>query len=361
MTESPSTVHGRLLESMHISGYSAARVCDELEWLLDRNRWKECGSGFTDINKFLATIDLSEFRVAIERRKKLAKRLTQLEASQRATAKLIGVTHTTIQRDTGTDVPKPKKKANNIKVSDDGSGTDMPPPAWFQNGKVDPAALAKQKANKDQSIAESRERRAESRAAQPLLNGMDLRIGDCRKVLADVPDASAALILTDPPYEESSETLYLWLAEFAARTLIPGGSLICYTGHYRLQRELEIFDKHLRYWWLLAMLNDQQRRLPGKFVIVGFKPVLWYVKEKRSSQTMVTDVLRPRTAADKLEHPWGQGEGGVTDLIENLTAPGDLIIDPFAGTADWGRIACGMGRRWIGSDIREGGSVEILA
>jgi DNA modification methylase len=188
---------------------------------------------------------------------------------------------------------------------------------------------------------------------------MELRIGDCREVLADVPDNSVPLILTDPPYGDEAEPLYEWLAEFAARTLIPGGSLICYTGQARLDRDMRILSSQLRYWWLLAMMHHQSQRLPGKFVIVGFKPVLWYVKDHRRGRSLVPDVLKP-PARDKELHNWSQGDGGVSQLIEHLTEPGELIVDPFAGTAAWGHRAHDMGRRWLGSDVIEGG-VEVVA
>ena len=97
--EAPNTVHGRLLEAVHISGYTFERACSELEWLLEEDRWKQVGGGFSDINDFLATIDLSEFRIAIDQRKNLAKKLADIHASQRATARALGVAHTTLQRD----------------------------------------------------------------------------------------------------------------------------------------------------------------------------------------------------------------------------------------------------------------------
>lgn len=87
---SPATVHGRLLEAVHVSGYTFARAAVELEYLLDDDRWKECGDGFDDISDFLATVDLSPFKIESSRRKKLVKRLNELQASQRATAKAIG-------------------------------------------------------------------------------------------------------------------------------------------------------------------------------------------------------------------------------------------------------------------------------
>jgi len=106
--ESPDTVHGRLLESVHISGYSFERASQEFEWLLEENRWKKIGTGYDDIDKFIATIDFSEFKISIEKRKKISKKLADLRATQRAAAKMLGVSQETVRRDVDTNVSKPK-------------------------------------------------------------------------------------------------------------------------------------------------------------------------------------------------------------------------------------------------------------
>jgi len=81
-------------------------------------------------------------RIAVEQRKKLAKKLKDIEASQRSTAKMLGVSHTTVERDLkdGTNVPPEQTEVmDSLAVSDDG-GTNVPP-EWFQ-GDADPAKLA---------------------------------------------------------------------------------------------------------------------------------------------------------------------------------------------------------------------------
>jgi hypothetical protein len=219
--------------------------------------------------------------------------------------------------------------------------------------------LRKAKEIRTRRIEEHREARRQSRSAAPIPDGIELRIGDCRRVLADIPDNSVPLILTDPPYGDEGEPLYSWLADFAARVLITGGSLICYTGHSRLPRDHAIFSERLRFWWELCVPFDQKQQLPGKFVIVGWRPILWYVKDHRRGRSMLTDVLK--SVADKSEHRWAQGTGGVEFIIEHLTDPGELIVDPFAGTGAWGRIAADMGRRWLGADIAQGGTESVQA
>lgn len=220
-------------------------------------------------------------------------------------------------------------------------------------------ALSRDKLVKEAAARKTAERRERSRSAEPLPDGAERRVGDAREVLDDVPDSSVALVLTDPPYGDESRPLYEWLAEWSARVLVPGGSLICYTGQSRLDQDLTALGQHLRYWWLLSMQHTRAQRLPGKFVIAEFKPVLWYVKDYRRGRTLVNDVLRP-LAPDK-DHEWGQGEAGVSLLIEQLTEPGELIADPFAGSETWGKIAANMGRRWIGADQADDFTAGILA
>jgi hypothetical protein len=188
--------------------------------------------------------------------------------------------------------------------------------------------------------------------------GMVLRIGDCRVVLSDIAPNSIPLIMTDPPYGNEAEPLYEWLAKFAARVLIPGGSLICYTGQSKLPRDHRIFSEHLTYWWQAVMMHDASQKMFGANVYAKYKPVLWYVKGTRRGNSMVPDVLYAKR--DKTEHDWAQGDGGVRQWIHHLTELKETIVDPFAGTAEWGRITCEEGRYWIGSDIVSGGTTEVM-
>lgn len=107
--ENPNIVYGRLSESVHISGYSLERAIWEFEWLLEDNRWKNVGSGYDDIEEFIKTLNFSEFKIVIEQRKKIVQKLDELKASQRAIARMLGLSHTTIQNDTGNNMPLEEK------------------------------------------------------------------------------------------------------------------------------------------------------------------------------------------------------------------------------------------------------------
>jgi hypothetical protein len=102
--------------------------------------------------------------------------------------------------------------------------------------------------------------------------------------------------------------------------------------------------------------------MPGAFVIVEHRPVLWFVKGSRrrtDQQTMLPTILRSERI--KGTHPWCTGTGGFDSLVHHLTKPGELIIDPFAGVAQWGHVSSSMARRWIGADVIRGGSTSIVS
>tara|TARA_Y100000310_G_scaffold291080_1_gene318750 strand:+ start:1141 stop:2013 length:873 start_codon:yes stop_codon:yes gene_type:complete len=110
MNETTDMIYGKLLESAHMSGYSTDRACDDLEYLLEDDRWKSVGSGFDDINEFVKSLNSGAFKVPTDKRKKLAKKLEELEATQRATAHALGVSQKTIGRDLNPESSDSKEK-----------------------------------------------------------------------------------------------------------------------------------------------------------------------------------------------------------------------------------------------------------
>jgi hypothetical protein len=282
-------------------------------------------------------------------RREIVAELTEEGMSTRQIGAALGVDQKTVVND------QHAEEISSAEDEDDPSEAEIPEAAE----EVSSPAVDEKQQRKAEAAEETKTRRETSRTAPVLDDAFQLRIGDAREVLADVPNSSVPLILTDPPYGDEAEPLYEWLAEWSERVLIPGGSLIVYTGQSRLDRDMRIFGEKLRYWWLLSMLHTATQSLPGKFVRAEFKPVLWFVKSHRRGRALINDVLRPPKAQmNKDQHYWGQGEGGVQFLIENLTDPGEWILDPFAGTATWGHIAVASGRRWLGAEVESDEAVR---
>ena len=183
---------------------------------------------------------------------------------------------------------------------------------------------------------------------------LDVRLGDFREAL-DIEPGSASLILTDPPYPAAYLPLWSELGKHAAIWLEPGGSLVAYSGQSHLPEVLDRLGEHLRYWWTIALLHRNSDMIPGKWVSAGWKPLVWYVRDSRRGQFMVPDRINgtePRKTIPVGDgDDWAQGVGELEPIISALTAPGDLIVDPFAGSGSVGIAALRFGRRFIGAEL----------
>ena len=183
----------------------------------------------------------------------------------------------------------------------------------------------------------------------------DIIKGDFRDVL-DVEPGTVALVLTDPPYP--TEYLPLWadLGKFSSSWLVDGGSLVAYCGQSILPDALNMLGDHLRYWWTLALIHSSgSQMMPGKNVSIGWKPLLWFVNNKRRTQTMLPDRISgspPRKSLNTGDTgDWAQGVEELESIISALTAPGDLIVDPFAGSGTVGLAALRFGREFRGATL----------
>lgn len=116
-TSSANQVYGELQEGLHIAGYTFERACHRIENLLTGNLWKDCGHGFLDVNAFISSLPLDQFKGNIEQRKRIGKLIKDLQpaASNVAIAKAVGVAEKTIRNDSEPDAKKP----NEIKGGDD--------------------------------------------------------------------------------------------------------------------------------------------------------------------------------------------------------------------------------------------------
>ena len=132
---------------------------------------------------------------------------------------------------------------------------------------------------RDRVSAEKRRQRV-AETATAARGAFDLRAGDFRDVLADIPDDSVSLVLSDPPYSPEAVPMFGELAKFAARVLVSGGSLVTYSGQSMLPDVLDRMRTHLRYWWMLSLDHRHgAQQLFGKNVLIEWKPLLWFVKE----------------------------------------------------------------------------------
>jgi phage N-6-adenine-methyltransferase len=114
--------YGAICAYLHTAGYTMQRAFIELEPLIEGNDWKKFG--FDNIGDFLQSFNFKELHANIETRKRLAKRIQELQptVSNRKAAEIVGVNRMTVNRD-GTNVPLgPEKSQQNQPTG----GTNVP-------------------------------------------------------------------------------------------------------------------------------------------------------------------------------------------------------------------------------------------
>ena len=215
--------------------------------------------------------------------------------------------------------------------------------AWVATAKE----ISPRRAARVARDAKAKRERAEKVPVAVLPPTCDLRIGDFRVVLADVPDGSVDVVLTDPPYP--AEFLPLWddLGAFAARVLRPGGLLVAMSGQTNLPAVFGLLGKHMDYRWTIAYLMDgAANTVHARAVQTMWKPVLVYGGTGRR----LHDVARS-SEADKAHHGWGQSESGMAALLRLVADPGQVICDPFVGGGTTGLVALDYGCSFIGAEL----------
>ena len=176
---------------------------------------------------------------------------------------------------------------------------------------------------------------------------------DIRDGLLEVENNSVDFIITDPPYPKEYLPLYEDLSKLAARVLKDGGSLICMTGQSYLPDVIQLLATNMTYHWCMCYSTPGQKtQLWQKNLHTAWKPLLWFVKGKYTGYWLGSDVMTS-PANDKTFHKWGQSVGGMNDIVERLTKPNDVILDPFLGGGTTGIAALVCNRIFIGTDIEQ--------
>lgn len=183
--------------------------------------------------------------------------------------------------------------------------------------------------------------------------GIDLRQGDFRVVLADIPDGSVDLILTDPPY--TKECLPLWddLGKFAYEKLSAEGVLIAYSGTLFLPNVMAALSAAgLTYYWTLAIINKGSGGyLFWRHIKIKWKPVLIFTKQQVIDAAF-EDIIEG-SGPEKDKHNWQQPINEARHLIKTFMPKANVVVDPFAGSGAFLEAARLEGLPAIGAELLE--------
>ncbi|MEO1013739.1 MAG: site-specific DNA-methyltransferase [Pseudomonadota bacterium] len=225
-------------------------------------------------------------------------------------------------------------------------------------------------------------------------------LGDSLEVLKSIADETVDLIFADPPYNlqlggdltrpDNSDVdgvdddwdkfdgfasydafTRAWLRE-ARRILKPDGALWTIGSYHNIFRVgAAIQDEG--YWILNDVVWVKTNPMPnfrGTRLTNAHETLIWAAKSKNAKYTfnyaalktsnddlqMRSDWLMPIcTGAERLKgadgakaHPTQKPEGLLHRILVGTTNPGDLVLDPFAGSGTTGAVAKRLGRRFIG-------------
>ena len=180
-------------------------------------------------------------------------------------------------------------------------------------------------------------------------SNQNILIGDMALIENRLKDDSVDVFLTDPPYAEVS--LYGRLAQLALAKLKPGGLCLAYTGQFHLPTIMEEMGSHLKYWWMFAIqFGGQHCAIHPRHIQNKWKPILAFAKPPvRPAPNWLSDLLEGG-GRDKAHHDWGQDESEVEYLIQRLTEPGQLVVDPFCGGGTIPAACKTLGRKWLATE-----------
>lgn len=201
---------------------------------------------------------------------------------------------------------------------------------------------------------EARDKIINTRPAIKLPDNIKLIHGDFRDCGKEIPDSPIDLILTDPPYDRPSLPLYKDLGILAARVLKDGGSLVTIVGHYALIICANYIEESgLRYIHDFPIIHSgSHAQVYEHDISVMHKPMLWFIKgAKENPHKIMNDVIYSRPPK-KILHKWQQSSIEAEHIINGLTVgENQIILDPFMGSAEWGKAALKLNRKYVGIEI----------
>lgn len=228
-------------------------------------------------------------------------------------------------------------------------------------------------------------------------------LGDCVEELKKLPDASAQLIIADPPYNigpafgiekewERSHDWIPWVKEWLRecyRVLAPGGSIFVYGIHHYIGFvQVEMYNLGLEYRRMIIWNYENGWSRSTKTLATHYEPLLWFSKGSdftyhtirepyKSTERLKNKITKNgkvwtphpegrragdvwqfpvlsgrRFAEERTEHPTQKPLSLTDRIVRHFSNEGDLVVVPFAGSGTECVSAARNGRRYWGCEIK---------
>lgn len=165
-----------------------------------------------------------------------------------------------------------------------------------------------------------------------------------------IEDATVDLVLTDVVWSINSRQDWHDLGRQAAKWLKPDGLFVSYIGPQVLPHfSLEIM-KSLKYQWTISMVFNEARLAWSSNMLEQWRPIVVFGKTSDRTIT-IADVIKCPPEGKEYDD-WQQSLPVAINLMERLSKPGAVVVDPQLGTGTNAVAAALIGNRtFIGGDI----------
>lgn len=187
-------------------------------------------------------------------------------------------------------------------------------------------------------------------------SGITIYHGRCEDIMPSLPKASIDFVCTDPPYPKEFDAVWDYLADGVPPLMTEKSFLLTLLGHYQMPRVMQALARHLDFYWICSIPNNNMKIMHGYKVKVGSKPALIYRKGRLQPYRVFGDnfyMSKESWRTARFHHPWGQSDGALFEPIDALSPPAGLILDPFMGSGTTLWAAKQMGRRAVGIEMDE--------
>lgn len=228
------------------------------------------------------------------------------------------------------------------------------------------------------------ERAVRLKANGNLVTTQELRLGDCRTLIKDLPDASVDLLLTDPPYglealedmrggssdrmsghsmlsehhNQDIERVLKILKDIAPdlqRVLKPGAHFYVFTAFQYMGDFIKALEP-LEFQPPCLIWHRGKPTTPGygynylnstEAIIYGHRAP----RSKRLAENMYNILEHPEVPRNLRVYPTEKPQGLLKMMIKQSTVPGDTVLDLFAGSASTLKACRDLDRRGVGFEI----------
>jgi site-specific DNA-methyltransferase (adenine-specific) len=213
-----------------------------------------------------------------------------------------------------------------------------------------------------------------------------LHCGDGIAGMAAMPERSVDHVITDPPYEAEAHTLQRRVKSSNGKHVVEAPLSFAAITEETRRIAAAHFARISRRWivvfcqaeavaaWRDALVaggatykracvwikRDGQPQLTGDRPAMGYESIVCAHAPEPSrwnggGKTGLYDFFRNQYAGAHAHlHPTEKPLGLIEALISDFTDPGDLVCDPFAGSATTGAACKRLGRRFVGWEIDPG-------